>query len=1154
MSNWDSHQPFGHDTFQQPQPRRSSVWMWLALTVGGLFVCCIVCAGVMFWQMVNVLSGNLRSEMASLPGTDEPSLRNKQAEVTAAFNNDSVGVGDVDLRSIQQLMDALVRATQDGDSVAFAQHVDTSRLLQEMQAGGVMKRLGFVEAGIINAQLPQSLSVPAYWTRYRIVHVQRRNPNEAVMYGYFWDTGGESSEVRWWIVRSGQGWKAFDWELLQYGLRGSTELAIYYSYADDPGLDQYNRCMADVRAANQFQADYEYASAAESLRAAESRSVLPQLQDDAALVVGFAWLRSGDAKQALENFRRVTLPAAAPGALYGQALCHSRLSQHQQAIDLAVKYEALVGSGPHVSQLKAEALTSLERTAEAAAEWRKLLKFDPNNFEALRSFGLALAEDEKDVLAEFVSRADDPPATAESLAEGFLPYGDTAAVQAMVTLLRKLAPDSPRVDYVLGLAAESDDDYEQAAELFQKAMNATTDEDQRLNYLYRYLNSTASAGQAVAGYEAAPDPAEAFNYLAGGYEDGESVVDRATLEQLLEAHRKRQPDDPWIHYYAGLLLSEREEYEAAERELRAGIERVGVEESEQEYLLDGLRYQMVSVLSAQGRHMEAYETIEPPEETFRQIADICRWAGKTEELKQLVAAHRAAQPDDLWLDLYDGLVHAREQNYAEADRLLARGYKAATEEYLKSQYRDERLNARIAAGNALSAYEDLEPAEEVFTALASRFSSDGQWSQLETLLGLHRTQHADDPQLLRWEAEMHWQRKDYERLIDLLDPWPEVLAHDPSSWQFSQLKDQLLKSYLRLDRLDEALEFFQSMYEESGESRALIIVHAAEKNLEETSRWMGEAKQRTYSLSSLYDDEDVGRIMRSKEFAPLREKYPPSLPLNEGAADIVLLLKQPIQLEAAQLRVTITGLSHGEVTMTEAPGFVGTKDIHGLVARSASGAVCVSAGDHRYTDDEPASDIQIQNQTLRQAIDEHTAWVAVQAIQFSGESDDATNARAHQIAAALLDENCLAVYLAEPSRILENSAATQAFLSAEQRAPNQPTPAGESNWLYYFGELETESTATWLDSRRRFKALTAAFEERREGQRVFVKVALEVGVVAEPHWLEVKRIVRRDYNQKSIVCDFTTDSSLIPYLTAGEPVSVEQYQIVDWKSTESASP
>ncbi|MHC4402908.1 MAG: tetratricopeptide repeat protein, partial [Planctomycetota bacterium] len=762
MSNWNAPPPRPDDPIR-PEDRGG---LRFALLLSGAVVLGLLFLGGVFLWLVRATGGRTPPG-----GLWDESLDEKYAEVSAAFNREPLGADEVRLGPIRSLFDGIVAATGTLDHAAFVEHVEVERFFVEMQRSGAMQPPSPYERSGALRWVRQWLSVPMEWDRYDLVHVElHANGEEAEVYGYFWCGPVTEWKVRWWLVRGSQGWKAYDWDILEYGLRASKEEALCYEYQEDPQLARYFQVGELLATADALIDEGGFEEAASHLRRAESLVVLPELKNDASLQIANAWMRCGRTEEALAAYGRVTEPEASPGTLLGLAICHRNLGRRTTALELASRYEALLGSGPDVNRIKGNLLMAMGRLDEAAAEFRKSLKVDRNNLEVLKSLAGSLGDDEKDVVAECIACTDDPRGTAESLAESFEVHDVVAGVEAMGRLLAKIAPGTATAAYVAGLAEEIEGNFAQAARRFHTALTDETDADKREQYLGRYLSAMVSAGRCVEGYLSAPEPTAAFRHIVEWHGPPDDEISEETLAALLKEHEKKQPEDPRIHYCRGMMLAGEKNYDEAQAEFAAGMAK-----TDDEDLLQSLRYQRIWAMYHAGRTLEAYGTIEPADETFRDLAEYYEFdssPGRIAELESLVKAHRARCPDDPWLDYYAAVVEQQAKQFELADRLLARGCQRVTEEYEKSTFRDRRLDLRIETGEFLTALEEVAPAEETFAYLARHFAAHSRWPQLESLIERYGQIDATSPTLRYWKAALLWQKDDYEGIVRLLSPWP----------------------------------------------------------------------------------------------------------------------------------------------------------------------------------------------------------------------------------------------------------------------------------------------------------------------------------------------------------------------------------------------
>jgi tetratricopeptide (TPR) repeat protein len=163
----------------------------------------------------------------------------------------------------------------------------------------------------------------------------------------------------------------------------------------------------------------------------------------------------------------------------------------------------------------------------------------------------------------------------------------------------------------------------------------------------------SGANKTLEGYAAVPaaHTVSAFRTLAGDLEDDlfsgpDATVTRKQLTELIAAHRKREPGDPWLWYYEGALHQHAKEYEKAEKTFAAGAAELpparadADDPDESGRSADLFRTRRVACLFELKKGLDAYRDIGPPAETFRQLAWLYDAAKDFDGLADLIAAHR----------------------------------------------------------------------------------------------------------------------------------------------------------------------------------------------------------------------------------------------------------------------------------------------------------------------------------------------------------------------------------------------------------------------------------------------------------------------------------------------------------------------------------
>jgi hypothetical protein len=241
-------------------------------------------------------------------------------------------------------------------------------------------------------------------------------------------------------------------------------------------------------------------------------------------------------------------------------------------------------------------------------------------------------------------------------------------------------------------------------------------------------------------------------------------------------------------------------------------------------------------------------------------------AGSLAKLRALIDAHREKCPNDPWLWLYSGELKTKSRDYDGADKDFVAGMKMPVEdEVLRNRFRSSRVFARFKAGKALEAYEQIGPRKQTFDQLTELLADENDAACLQELVSAHRKQSPDDADLPRWQAEVHWLKKEYAPCAELLLKNQELLAEN------YQLREHLIRSLIRLKRFDEAVVEAEKP-KVGGFHR--LIAHACAGNVARVETDVEQLTKEGFSPASFYADPDLGPALRGDKFRALREKYP----------------------------------------------------------------------------------------------------------------------------------------------------------------------------------------------------------------------------------------------------------------------------------------
>jgi tetratricopeptide (TPR) repeat protein len=228
--------------------------------------------------------------------------------------------------------------------------------------------------------------------------------------------------------------------------------------------------------------------------------------------------------------------------------------------------------------------------------------------------------------------------------------------------LRRRKADDPDGLHCLARVRARKNELPEAVRLLKEALAKQPNLYKREDYQRGFLFDLVDAGKLLEGYQAMPDAAFAFRALAedlleGGRPEG--------LGPLLEAHRKKQPDDVWLDYYTAELHMARKEYAKAEEALAAGMARQLDKNTKEVF-----RGRRVFARFKMGKGMSAYDDFEPKKAVFDQLAWLCVDDKDHRLLTELVARRRQADPADINLPVWEMEAKWLAGDYAAAVALL----------------------------------------------------------------------------------------------------------------------------------------------------------------------------------------------------------------------------------------------------------------------------------------------------------------------------------------------------------------------------------------------------------------------------------------------------------------------------------------------------
>lgn len=280
---------------------------------------------------------------------------------------------------------------------------------------------------------------------------------------------------------------------------------------------------------------------------------------------------------------------------------------------------------------------------------------------------------------------------------------------------------------------------DEAVALFRASLAKEPQEAQRKRAVEDFLFAMVDEGKPVEGYRAAPDAVEAFDLLAN------EVLDQGRLDelrQLIDVHRAGHPTDVRLAYSSGRLLLNDQKWHEAARLLGEAWRGVPLDQK------NILSADYVRALCKSGRSLEAYQAVEPRNNTFVQLAYLLVQERKRAELETLIAAHKQHAPQDADLVFFQARAAVLSQQYAEAMVFLKSAHALQKAQVQRAGYVRNLVLDMNAAGHGLDAYRAAPDKAVAFETLAGQLVLKKNAEELDALLAEHGKDRAKDP----WHA------------------------------------------------------------------------------------------------------------------------------------------------------------------------------------------------------------------------------------------------------------------------------------------------------------------------------------------------------------------------------------------------------------------
>lgn len=1049
------------------------------------------------------------------PVTDSQTYFAGVAEAYSAGN----AAGHPQAASIEAFLHAAL-----ADSKAFADSLDKDAYAQRVTDSGYLK---LTDRMLAKAFLPDP-HCPLDEGRVRLAHiVPAAEGSLTVVYVWSWDAYGSEWRMRWWLAGGADNWRIVDCELLSYGVSEATDTALFiYS-----GLHQASAYLNAQLAIMQAEEAADPEAVRLHLATAASQTVPERVKAKHALEIAYAWSRADDQEQALIWYQKSQALGGAPGAILGEATCHAQAGRWAEAEQAARRFEAILGPGVEVNDLLADCRLERGDVPGALQEYHKVLQADPQRLKALTAIAFRLRLEQMDELISLVEQADDPMATGILLARELVTGYHRPGYDVLIAWLQEKMPaDHPEVLMLQGQAAEHRGDLAAAEILYFQALQAAAplgdDVDLQADPLELWIYAAAAQGRLMAAYGQAPNPVAFVELAIWHWDEVELMLSTEQALSLLETQLAtgEAPLDMYRRAFflaleagesarADSILSQLEQTASARDEAWEDT----VAELQRELALAAGNWQQYDISAA----------------SFEEIADSLIQYERWEAVAALVDRYRALAGDDPYLAYVESQLACQQGKPAEALAALVRAAPLLEEyRYLFFPLMRDIINHPDVPARLPTAFaQDPLLCQLV---LDSIWHDNGQ--RLEYLLA-EMPESIDPGTILEARVTLAQARDDDQAVADLLVPWPADRLVTLDEWERKRLRENGIRSLIRLQRFDDAFTLARIAAELDGDSLLLLMVCIAAGDVEQAQAVAESLEIGGMEMMELLEDPLVGSLFSQPAWQPIRQRFDADLSMADYGSVVFILLKEPTAFTDERLKQALGRAPWRRFTTLEQwPGFQLTVP---------AGELVVAVGEDVLWQ---RTSIEGLSTVSRERLNAHRGWISVNLQADPDLSEAASEEALAQAVHALLPASAIALYDYWNDRLVFLDDETREALAAENQLSELPTQ-DEGCYLELQPSPELERRAARA---RSAVFLLADHLQREPSDDARCEMLVQVGGEGsfEGIWLPVDRVKIGNWGVQTITGHLDQPIAQLAAVPVGQTVLESIYSLQDWRITQ----
>ncbi len=397
-----------------------------------------------------LLSCQQQKTQQKKPTPQKETKSQKYERVVESFSGPVTDDGGEHADSIKKFFDEFGAALNSGRPGRCSQYFDTRMMLALLKQQKMVPRAisGHEDRLVqyLKQQLPAALA-DVTWKRCEIRRVQfikDDDDTEAIVYARHWDADDWPSKTRWWLLRDGDKWRAYDLEFLEISMRFSVVLGMGLKMGDqnDPSV----RYLPTLIAVADQGMTGELEPAIRTLQQLDGIGLPPVFESQRLAMLATYLAGTLEYKEAIKTADRVMrINSDLPMIHLVYSECYNGLKQHKKAIEHADLYANLLGKDSDYYVRVGDAYVGMGENDKAIKAYQDGLADNRQCFDSVLALMKIMPIDQRDVVVQHYKALNDVDAWFVGFAEMLLEQGDADTLRTLIDIHKGVMPDDENI-------------------------------------------------------------------------------------------------------------------------------------------------------------------------------------------------------------------------------------------------------------------------------------------------------------------------------------------------------------------------------------------------------------------------------------------------------------------------------------------------------------------------------------------------------------------------------------------------------------------------------------------------------------------------------------------------------------------------------------